>query len=82
ILHNWLLNPTGKINAFVEVYLVQEHLNLWIKVSCRVPSYGLKLVLMEFAENLQSRRRCTFVGLASPCIIMCRCSAPPRHFYE
>ncbi|KAJ6543185.1 hypothetical protein B0H10DRAFT_1897171, partial [Mycena sp. CBHHK59/15] len=31
ILHNWLLNPTGKINAFVEVDLVQEHLNLWIK---------------------------------------------------
>ncbi|KAJ7235067.1 hypothetical protein C8J57DRAFT_1572916 [Mycena rebaudengoi] len=31
ILHNWLLNPSGKINAFVEVDLVQEHLNLWIK---------------------------------------------------
>ncbi|KAF7373983.1 hypothetical protein MSAN_00611200 [Mycena sanguinolenta] len=31
ILHNWLLNPTGKLNAFVEVDLVQEHLNLWIK---------------------------------------------------
>ncbi|KAJ7826515.1 hypothetical protein B0H13DRAFT_2241113 [Mycena leptocephala] len=31
ILHNWLLCPTGKANAFVEVDLVQEHLNLWIK---------------------------------------------------
>ncbi|KAJ7681155.1 hypothetical protein B0H14DRAFT_3535871 [Mycena olivaceomarginata] len=31
ILHNWLLCPTGKSNAFVEVDLVQEHLNLWIK---------------------------------------------------
>ncbi|KAJ6624223.1 hypothetical protein B0H10DRAFT_2162254 [Mycena sp. CBHHK59/15] len=31
ILHNWVLNPTGKLNAFVEVDLVQEHLNLWIK---------------------------------------------------
>ncbi|KAJ7463671.1 hypothetical protein FB451DRAFT_1180152 [Mycena latifolia] len=31
ILHNWLLYPTGKKNAFVEVDLVQEHLNLWIK---------------------------------------------------
>ncbi|KAJ7844988.1 hypothetical protein B0H13DRAFT_1541363, partial [Mycena leptocephala] len=30
-LHNWLLWPTGKINSFVEVDLVQEHLNLWIK---------------------------------------------------
>ncbi|KAJ7691658.1 hypothetical protein B0H16DRAFT_1752226 [Mycena metata] len=31
ILHNWLLCPTGKANAFVDVDLVQEHLNLWIK---------------------------------------------------
>ncbi|KAJ7206570.1 hypothetical protein GGX14DRAFT_568125 [Mycena pura] len=31
ILHNWLLCPTNKTNAFVEVDLVQEHLNLWIK---------------------------------------------------
>lgn len=33
ILKNWLLNPTGKANAFVPVDLVQEHLNYWIKVS-------------------------------------------------
>ncbi|EIM86401.1 uncharacterized protein STEHIDRAFT_57738, partial [Stereum hirsutum FP-91666 SS1] len=32
IIKNWLLNPTGKDNAFVEVDLVQEHLNFWIKV--------------------------------------------------
>ncbi|KAG6908630.1 hypothetical protein DXG01_003955 [Tephrocybe rancida] len=31
ILNNWLLNPTGKPNSFVEVDLVQEHLNFWIK---------------------------------------------------
>ncbi|RDB27091.1 hypothetical protein Hypma_005008 [Hypsizygus marmoreus] len=31
ITQNWLLNPTGKENAFVEVDLVQEHLNFWIK---------------------------------------------------
>ncbi|KAF8064912.1 hypothetical protein FPV67DRAFT_1608385 [Lyophyllum atratum] len=31
ILNNWLLNPTGKPNAFVEMDLVQEHLNFWIK---------------------------------------------------
>ncbi|KAF8173450.1 hypothetical protein BJ912DRAFT_1024853 [Pholiota molesta] len=29
--YNWLLNPTGKANAFVEIDLVQEHLNFWIK---------------------------------------------------
>ncbi|GLB40944.1 hypothetical protein LshimejAT787_0901590 [Lyophyllum shimeji] len=31
ILNNWLLNPTGKPNSFVEMDLVQEHLNFWIK---------------------------------------------------
>ncbi|KAJ7802677.1 hypothetical protein B0H13DRAFT_1931731, partial [Mycena leptocephala] len=31
ILHNWVLNPTSKLDVFVEVNLVQEHLNLWIK---------------------------------------------------
>ncbi|EIW77927.1 hypothetical protein CONPUDRAFT_61695 [Coniophora puteana RWD-64-598 SS2] len=31
VLNNWLANPTGKPNAFVEVDLVQEHLNFWIK---------------------------------------------------
>lgn len=33
VTQNWLLNPTGKANAFVEIDLVQEHLNFWIKVS-------------------------------------------------
>ena len=32
ITDNWLVNPTGKKNAFVEVDLMQEHLNFWIKV--------------------------------------------------
>ncbi|KAH6894809.1 hypothetical protein BKA70DRAFT_1532521 [Coprinopsis sp. MPI-PUGE-AT-0042] len=31
IMNNWLLNPTGKPNSFVEVDLVQEHMNFWIK---------------------------------------------------
>ncbi|KAJ7903121.1 hypothetical protein B0H13DRAFT_1483380, partial [Mycena leptocephala] len=31
VLQNWLLNPTGKPNSFVEIDLVQEHLNFWIK---------------------------------------------------
>jgi hypothetical protein len=33
VTQNWFLNPTGKANAFVEIDLVQEHLNCWIKVS-------------------------------------------------
>ena len=32
ILHNWLVNPTGRSNGFVEIDLMQEHLNFWIKV--------------------------------------------------
>ncbi|KAF9044014.1 hypothetical protein BJ165DRAFT_1347648 [Panaeolus papilionaceus] len=31
VLNNWLLNPSGKPNSFVEVDLVQEHMNYWIK---------------------------------------------------
>ncbi|KXN85800.1 hypothetical protein AN958_10824 [Leucoagaricus sp. SymC.cos] len=32
VLNNWLVNPSGKSNAFNELDLVQEHLNFWIKV--------------------------------------------------
>ncbi|KAF9556358.1 hypothetical protein CPC08DRAFT_778467, partial [Agrocybe pediades] len=35
ILNNWLLNPTGNPNSWVEVDLVQEHLNYWIKTFYR-----------------------------------------------
>ncbi|KAJ7800050.1 hypothetical protein B0H14DRAFT_2529711 [Mycena olivaceomarginata] len=31
VLQNWLANPQGKCNGFVEIDLVQEHLNFWIK---------------------------------------------------
>ncbi|KAJ7859626.1 hypothetical protein B0H14DRAFT_2577057 [Mycena olivaceomarginata] len=31
ILNNWLLNPTGKPFSWVEVDLMQEHMNFWIK---------------------------------------------------
>ncbi|KAJ7831764.1 hypothetical protein B0H14DRAFT_3713137 [Mycena olivaceomarginata] len=31
VLQNWLANPQGKLNSFVEIDLVQEHLNFWIK---------------------------------------------------
>ncbi|CCO28719.1 hypothetical protein BN14_02717 [Rhizoctonia solani AG-1 IB] len=31
VLKNWLLNPTGKANAWVPQDLVQEHSNFWIK---------------------------------------------------
>ncbi|KAH9174081.1 hypothetical protein EDB89DRAFT_1849372, partial [Lactarius sanguifluus] len=31
VLNNWLVNLTGKANSFVELDLMQEHLNYWIK---------------------------------------------------
>ncbi|KAF7372061.1 hypothetical protein MVEN_00064400 [Mycena venus] len=31
VLQNWLANPQGKPYSFVEIDLVQEHLNFWIK---------------------------------------------------
>lgn len=33
VLNNWLVNPTGKESSWVEVDLMQEHMNYWIKVS-------------------------------------------------
>jgi hypothetical protein len=33
VLKNWLLNPSGRRDGFVEIDLVQEHLNFWVKVS-------------------------------------------------
>ncbi|KAI0349403.1 hypothetical protein OH77DRAFT_1465461 [Trametes cingulata] len=32
IMNNWLVNTTGKVNGFIPVDLLQEHLNFWIKV--------------------------------------------------
>ncbi|TFY80542.1 hypothetical protein EWM64_g3470 [Hericium alpestre] len=32
VLNNWLVNPTGKPSGWVEVDLMQEHLNFWIKI--------------------------------------------------
>ncbi|KAJ7724186.1 hypothetical protein DFH07DRAFT_759173 [Mycena maculata] len=57
ILHNWLLCPTGKINAFVEVDLVQEHLNLWIKKIYKADGDG---------------HSWDWLGLVSPCVDVLR----------
>ncbi|KAL1740171.1 hypothetical protein HDZ31DRAFT_48030 [Schizophyllum fasciatum] len=41
VTDNWLVNPTGKKNAFVEVDLMQEHLNFWIKIFYRAHGSNL-----------------------------------------
>ncbi|KAH9161003.1 hypothetical protein EDB89DRAFT_1861941 [Lactarius sanguifluus] len=40
VLNNWLVNPTGKANSFVELDLMQEHLNYWIKANVRGRRYN------------------------------------------
>ncbi|KAG9123668.1 hypothetical protein FRC07_014320 [Ceratobasidium sp. 392] len=35
VLNNWVINPTSKPNSHVELDLVQEHLNFWIKNAYR-----------------------------------------------
>jgi hypothetical protein len=32
VLNNWLVNPTGNPFSWVEIDLMQEHMNFWIKV--------------------------------------------------
>ncbi|CAA7269639.1 unnamed protein product [Cyclocybe aegerita] len=31
VLNNWLISPTGNPNSWIEVDLMQEHMNFWIK---------------------------------------------------
>ncbi|KAJ7798351.1 hypothetical protein B0H14DRAFT_2184566, partial [Mycena olivaceomarginata] len=39
-LNNWLVNLTGKIRAFKEVDLLQEHQNFWAKSQFKIPHHG------------------------------------------
>ena len=41
-MKNWLLNPSGLPNRFVEMDLVQEHLNLQVKVQSLILIYDLR----------------------------------------
>ncbi|KAJ7797568.1 hypothetical protein B0H14DRAFT_3493636 [Mycena olivaceomarginata] len=40
VLQNWLANPQGKFNCFVELDLMQEHLNFWIKKIYKADGVG------------------------------------------
>ena len=42
VLDNWLLNPTGNPDSWVELNLVQEHLNYWIKVTIFICYLSIK----------------------------------------
>ncbi|EJF56897.1 hypothetical protein DICSQDRAFT_150154 [Dichomitus squalens LYAD-421 SS1] len=45
MINNWLVNPTGKPNAWVPVDLLQEHMNFWIKMVSPCISVFRKLAL-------------------------------------
>jgi hypothetical protein len=42
VLNNWLLNPSGRADGFVEMDRIQEFFNFWIKVSVQ---YTLRLYI-------------------------------------
>ena len=50
VTQNWLLNPTGQANAFVEIDLVQEHLNFWIKVRLGIQIKNYKTSYMRIQK--------------------------------
>ncbi|KAJ6626313.1 hypothetical protein B0H10DRAFT_2211201 [Mycena sp. CBHHK59/15] len=66
VLQNWLLNPTGKPNSFVEIDLVQEHLNFWIKKIYKVDGDG---------------HSWDWLAMISPCVDILRTLATRIHTY-
>ena len=74
-MKNWLLNPSGLPNRFVEMDLVQEHLNLRVKVQIFVTIHRLKslLQLINFYTGfLQGSRFQRLMGMARDHIALCR----------
>ncbi|KAJ7853799.1 hypothetical protein B0H14DRAFT_2197464, partial [Mycena olivaceomarginata] len=59
VLNNWLLNPTGNPFSWVEVDLMQEHMNYWIKVSTIYQAHG-------------SSASWEWLEMVSPCISVLR----------
>ncbi|KAH9028546.1 hypothetical protein EDB84DRAFT_1606274 [Lactarius hengduanensis] len=53
VLNNWLVNPTGKANSFVELDLMQEHLNYWIKRMAAVASWEWLATISPCIEILR-----------------------------
>ncbi len=67
-MNNWLVNPTGKTDAWIPVDLLQEHMNFWIKVSrsaiVTLSDY-LLAVLTLHTDYIQSSREQCIVGMAA-----------------
>ncbi|KAJ6556692.1 hypothetical protein B0H10DRAFT_1930861 [Mycena sp. CBHHK59/15] len=71
ILQNWLLNPTGKPNSFVEIDLVQEHLNFWIKKIYKADgdghSWDWLAMISPYVDILRSLATRIHTDLGAPC---------------
>uniref|UniRef100_D8PYY4 DUF6589 domain-containing protein n=1 Tax=Schizophyllum commune (strain H4-8 / FGSC 9210) TaxID=578458 RepID=D8PYY4_SCHCM len=64
VLRNWLVNTTNRPNAFLEVDLLQEHLNYWIK---------------NFFQAHGSNASWAWLATISPCIQILRSLANQVH---
>lgn len=76
ITKNWLLNPTGKEDAFVEVDLVQEHLNFWIKVSLVILTHDsfrrLLIPRQKIYKADGDSHSWEWLSMVSPCVDVLR----------
>lgn len=76
ITQNWVLNPTGRENAFVEIDLVQEHLNFWIKVFEWSVSERTRTITNVMGQKIYKAdgdaHSWDWLALVSPCIDILR----------
>ncbi|KAK7049041.1 hypothetical protein R3P38DRAFT_3307636 [Favolaschia claudopus] len=59
VLQNWLGNPQGKFKGFVEIDLVQEHLNFWIKKIYKADGAGHSWDWLTLLGNRQGSKHAT-----------------------
>ncbi|KAJ6484650.1 hypothetical protein C8R45DRAFT_829628, partial [Mycena sanguinolenta] len=64
VLRNWLVNPTGNPFSWVEVDLMQEHMNFWIKASIHLRS----TIYQAHGSNTSWE----WLEIISPCISVLR----------
>lgn len=85
ILKNWLVNTTGFADSFIPVDLLQEHMNLLIKV-CFVRSIIKELlahhIMYHCEDYLQRQWQQWFLGMACEDFAMCGPSSAARNTYE
>lgn len=74
MLQNWLVNPTGKVDSWIEVDLLQEHLNFWTKVSTltRTVSISRTFRTQNIYKAHGSNASWEWLAMVSPCIELLR----------